>query len=213
MLQGCFITGTDTGIGKTYFTALWTRALRARGVKALALKPFLCGERTDAEELFHANEQELSIDQVNPVWLFPPLSPYAACLIEDKLLDWDAARAGWHNVQQHSIGPFLVEGVGGWLVPLDQQHTVRDWAVELGLPVVIVCRAGLGTINHTLLTVESVRATGLKILGIVMNFHQSPEDLATQTNPGIIEQLTGLSVFKLEEGAKKIHLPNWLSSF
>jgi len=209
-MKGCFITGTDTGVGKTFATALLTKALRAAGREALAFKPVLCGERTDAEILALANERKISIEEVNPIWLQPPLSPYAACVVEDRLFDWEKLRQHWRNAIRKYEGPLIVEGVGGWLVPMDQQMTVRDWAVEMGLPVVIVCRAGLGTINHTLLTIESLRRTRLPILGILMNFHQTLDDLSSRTNAAILEQLSGLSICKIEPGGKDFSLPPWL---
>lgn len=211
-MKGCFITGTDTGVGKTFTTALLTRALRAEGLPALAFKPMLCGERTDAEILAAANDYKISIDEVNPIWLQPPLSPYAACVVEDRPFDWGKLREHWQHCQKYD-GPLLVEGVGGWLVPIDQQMSVRDWAVELGLPVIIVCRAGLGTINHALLTVESVRQAGLPILGIIMNYHQTPDDLSSRTNAAILEQLSGLPIHKVESDGKDFTLPIWLNSF
>lgn len=209
-MNGVFITGTDTEVGKTYFTRLWTQALRKLQIPVLALKPIVCGERTDAELLYEANDRVLSLDSVNPIWLRPPLSPYAATVVEEKPFDWEKLRAHWNVIRAQQSGPLLVEGVGGWLVPLDPVNTVRDWAVELGLPVIIVCRAGLGTINHTLLTVESVRAAGLPILGIVMNFHNTPDDFSALTNASLLENLTGLPLFKIEEGTTALDLPEWL---
>ena len=209
-MKGFFVTGTDTGVGKTFFTAWWVRALRAAGIKACGFKPFLSGERTDAEVLHKANDGEISIDQVNPIWLKAPLSPYAACLVEDRPLDWEALRGHWEWVRSSFQGVPIVEGVGGWLVPLDEKTFVREWAQELNLPVVIVCRGGLGTLNHTLLTVESVRSAKLPIAGLVMNFHQTPDDLAARTNPAILEQLTGLPILKMQTDETSRDLPKWL---
>jgi dethiobiotin synthetase len=209
-MNGLFITGTGTGVGKTYFTALLVRALRSRKIPALGLKPFLCGERTDAEILAAANEETLSLEQINPVWFMPPVAPYSACLIEDRLLDWDTLRRALASVQDAHPGPFLVEGAGGWLVPLDRHTFIADWARELGMPVVVVCHASLGTLNHTLLTLESIARRGLPILGIVMNFHGCPDDLATRTNPGVLEELSGLPVWKMESGDPGTQLPDWL---
>ena len=209
-MKGFFITGTDTGVGKTFVTALITKALRAKNLSALAFKPMLCGERTDAEILTAANQHTLSIDEVNPIWLQPPLSPYAACVVEDRPFDRGKLREHWQNVTQQHKGLFLVEGVGGWLVPIDQQMTVGDWAVELGLPVIIVCRAGLGTINHTRLTIESIQRAGLPISGIFMNFHQTPDDLSSRTNAAILEQLCGLPICKVESEGRDFSLPDWL---
>lgn len=209
-LKGCFITGTGTGIGKTCFTAWWTRQLRRQGCPALALKPITCGERSDAETFALANDETLSLNDINPVWLLPPVAPYTACVIEDKPLDMLSVRHTLDRLGQRFPGPWLIEGVGGWLVPLDKQFWVRDWAVELGLPVVVVAGAGLGSINHTLLTVESIRRAGCSIPGIVINHHGVPEDMASQTNPAIIEDLIGLPIFNLPENPGDLLLPPWL---
>jgi len=208
--NGFFITGTGTGVGKTCFTAWWTRQLRQLGFPALALKPIACGEREDAESFALANDETLSLNDINPVWLLPPVAPYTACVIEDKPLDMASVRNTMERLGSRFPGPWLIEGVGGWLVPLDKLFWVRDWAVELNLPVVVVASAGLGTINHTLLTVESIKQSGLPIPGIVINHHGVPEDMASQTNPAIIEDLTGLPIFNLPENPGDLRLPAWL---
>ena len=95
---------------------------------------------------------------------------------------------------------------------MDSTHTVQDWAQELGLPVLVVCRATLGTLNHTLLTVDSIRQTTLPLPGVVMNFHAAPEDNATRTNPGILEEWSKLPVEKLLSDATTWKIPDWLSS-
>jgi dethiobiotin synthetase len=211
-MHGRFITGTDTGVGKTWFTAQLTRALRARGIPALGLKPILCGERTDAEILAAANGETLTLNEINPVTLAPPLAPYPASVIEDRMFDFTPVRETLAILAARHAGPFLIEGIGGWRVPITHDISVREWAGELGLPVLIVARAGLGTLNHTLLTLDSVRATGLSVPGIVMNFHQtSPDDPAVQTNAAVLEDLTGLPVFKVHHREDMDTLPSWLS--
>ena len=95
---------------------------------------------------------------------------------------------------------------------MDSTVTVREWAHELGLPVLIVCRATLGTLTHTLLTADSIRPTGLPIPGIVMNFHSAPENEATRTNPEILEEWSKLPVARLPAGATTWKIPGWLRS-
>jgi len=209
-LHGCFITGTGTGIGKTCFTAWWTRQLRRQKCPALALKPITCGGRGDAETFALANDETLSLNEINPVWLLPPVAPYTACVIEDKPLDMLTVRNTLDRLSKKFPGPWLIEGIGGWLVPLEKQFWVRDWAFELGLPVVVVASAGLGTLNHTLLTVESIRQSHCPILGLVINHYNVPEDMATQTNPAIIEDLTGLPIFNFPKSPGDLPLPPWL---
>ena len=210
-MKGIFITGTDTGVGKTYFTALLTRLLRKQGIPAIALKPVASGDRSDATALADAMAGGLPIPKINPIHFAAPLAPYAASTLESRPFPWDLLRAHWQEMTSAYPGPLLVEGVGGWRVPLDSRHTVQEWAQELGLPVLIVCRATLGTLNHTLLTVDSIRQTRLPIPGIVMNFQSAPEDDATRTNPGILEEWSRLPVAKLPAGATNWAIPDWLS--
>ena len=211
-MKGLFITGTDTGVGKTYLTSLLTRSLRSQGLPAIALKPVASGDRSDAGKLSEAMGTGLPLTKINPIHFAAPLAPYAAGLLENRPFPWDILRSHWKEITGHHAGPFLVEGLGGWRVPLDSTHTVREWALELGLPVLVVCRASLGTLNHTLLTVDSIRQTGLSVAGIVMNFHAAPEDDATRTNPGILEEWSKLPVAKLTAGLKAWEIPSWLTS-
>ncbi|MDX6766152.1 MAG: dethiobiotin synthase [Candidatus Methylacidiphilales bacterium] len=210
-LNGFFITGTDTGVGKTWFTAGLTRALRMRGLPALGLKPILCGERTDAEMLAAANNETLTLNEINPVWWKPPVAPYTAAVIEDRPFDFAPIRETLARLAATHPGPFLIEAVGGWLVPITREISVREWAQELGLPVLVVCRAALGTLNHTRLTVESIRSSGLPLTGLVMNAHGTAEDdLAAQTNPAILEDLTNLPVWSVHDESDLAAPPPWI---
>jgi len=211
-VKGIFITGTDTGVGKTYFTALLTRTLRAQGIPAIALKPVASGDRSDALALAEAMDDALPVHKINPIHFSTPLAPYAAGMLENRPFPWDHLRSHWQEISGSHPGPFLIEGVGGWRVPMDSTHTVREWAQELGLSVVMVCRATLGTLNHSLLTVDSIRQADLQIPGIIMNFHSAPEDDASRTNPGILEEWSKLPVAKLPAGATTWKIPGWLSS-
>ena len=211
-MKGVFITGTDTGVGKTYLTARLTRSLRQQGLPAIALKPVASGDRSDATTLSEAMRGALPIPKINPVHFAAPLSPYAAATLENRPFPWDLLRSHWEEMTSSHPGPFLVEGVGGWRVPMDSTRTVREWARELGLPVLIVCRATLGTLNHTLLTVDSIRATGLQIPGIIMNFYGATDDEAARTNPGILEEWSKLPVTALPSSSLAWEIPGWLLS-
>ncbi|MDR0534333.1 MAG: dethiobiotin synthase [Verrucomicrobiales bacterium] len=209
-MNGVFVTGTGTGIGKTFVTAAWTRELRARGKSALALKPISCGDRSDAEQFAAANDETLSLNQINPISLLAPLSPYAACIVEDKPFDFCALHDGVEAVAVKCPGPFLVEGVGGWLVPITREYWVRDWAGELKLPVVIVAPAELGMLNHTLMTIESVRNSGCELKGVIVNHHPVCDDLATTTNPAILEELGRVPVFNFHSTEDLRQMPAWM---
>lgn len=180
-----FLTGTDTGAGKTFVTALLTRALRQAGLGTLALKPLCSGERSDVEILRAASDNILTLDETNPVWLQAPAAPLVAAQLENRTLSLDAL-AHWFAdlaAKHHSL---LVEGAGGWLVPITESETLADLAVRLGLPVIPVVANRLGCINHTLLTLESIRARSLPCPGIILN-HLTPDtDTAQRTNAQVL---------------------------
>jgi dethiobiotin synthetase len=179
---------------------------------ALALKPISCGGREDAEQFAAANDGTLTLNQINPVHLAAPLSPYAAGLVAGKTFDFCALRDGVEAVMTKFPGPFLVEGVGGWLVPLTVNYFVRDWARELALPVAIVAPATLGMLNHTLLTIESVRASGCELAGVIVNHYSvDVDDLAAAvTNPAILEELGRTPVFNFHTPEDLKNMPEWM---
>ncbi len=191
-----FITGTDTGVGKTYVTARIIRGLRARGVDAVGFKPLCCGSRDDAEALRAASGDALSLNEVNPVWLRAPAAPYAAAMIENRAVDLDAIHETFARLHERHAS-VIVEGVGGWLVPIRRDYTVADLAAGWKLPVVVVAANRLGALNHTALTVQAVRAAGLPCAGVILNDlppSVSPRDsgdehgdlLARTTNGGVL---------------------------
>ncbi len=213
-MKGIFITGTDTGVGKTYFTSLLTRALRKRLVPAIPLKPISAGDRNDSIILSEATGGEISPIEINPVHFSAPLSPYAASMVEGRPFPWGILRERMEKLAQNYQGPFLVEGAGGWRVPLDSSLGIREWAQELSLPVVVVARNSLGTLNHTLLTVDSIRQSNLTLLGIVLNDTTPKPDDSSITNPAVLEQLTRLPVLSLAYQSTQLpSLPTWLTSF
>jgi len=185
-----FVTGTDTGVGKTYVTALMLRTLRAAGVDAVGCKPVCSGERGDAEALATASGG-MDVDVVNPVWMKSPLAPYVAGLLESReLTSAELLEPCRRLMAVHET--VLVEGIGGWEVPLAPGLRVADLATELGLPVVVVTANRLGALNHTLLTVQAIQARGLRCHGVVLNQLEDELDTAAITNKGVIEDLTGV---------------------
>ena len=184
-----FLTGTDTGVGKTFTTALLTRALREAGLGTIALKPFCSGERSDVEILRAASENILTLDETNPVWLQAPATPLVAAKLENRTLALDPIQH-WFRDLSAKHPSILVEGAGGWLVPITETETVADLAVSLKLPVVIVVANRLGCLNHTLLTLESIRARGLPCHGIILNHLTPDSDIAQRTNAQILARHT-----------------------
>jgi len=200
-----FITGTDTNAGKTFVTALLTRTLRTRGFETIALKPLCSGERSDVEILQAASDHRLSLDETNPVWLREPAAPLVAARLENRTLSLDALH-NWFRALSEKYPSLLVEGAGGWLVPITPTETIADLAARLSLPVVVVVANRLGCINHTLLTLESIRAKGLHCPGIILNTLSSAEDIATRTNREILEQNTPI-LLEVHPGQTEIPPP------
>ncbi len=198
---GLFVTGTDTGVGKTAVTSAIVRILRADGIRVGAYKPVASGaERgptgpvwSDAEILHAALDRTFPIERICPQRFLAPLAPPVAAAEEGKRVDRELLRSGaawWQN----QVDLLVVEGAGGLLSPISEDDLVADLACDLGYPLLIVARLGLGAINHTLLTVEAAHARGLRIAGIVMNDataaaveglspEGNPVDLATHSNP------------------------------
>jgi len=184
-----FITGTDTGVGKTYVTALLLRALNEAGHRAFGYKPLACGDRLDADWLRAAGaDPGMPIESINPVYFKVPASPMAAGLIENRVVDLAAVRAGFQALRAQA-DVVLVEGAGGWLVPISPSYSMADLAVEFQLPVLVVVHNRLGAINHTLLTVEAIRARGLRCAGLVLNHVGDERDSASISNRLLLDQL------------------------
>jgi dethiobiotin synthetase len=182
---GLFITGTDTGVGKTHTLTQLLRLLRGSGVNCTAMNPICCGDRRDAELLLAASSEGLTLDEVNPVSLKTPVAPLAAALAEKVDIDIDAVLNAFAQLQER-VDQVFVEGVGGWLVPIRPDYFVADLAVDMKLPVLVVAQNRLGCLNHVALTVQSVVDRGLSCAGVVLNDPLSLNDPATRTNRDIL---------------------------
>lgn len=193
-MAGLFITGTDTGVGKTRVAAAIARCLRQAGLRVGALKPVAtgatrdsCGWRCeDAQELIDAIGGGVPLNAVAPILFEAPLAPPVAARLAGRSLEHEAVRAAVQRAFDWwaSRADFLlVEGVGGVLCPLAEGTTVADLAAEIDFPLLIVARRCLGTLNHTLLTVEAARSRGLRLAGIILNAAECPPDtLVSATN-------------------------------
>ena len=193
MNSNYFITGTDTGVGKTHVTAALLAELRRRGLPAAGFKPIACGAggRADAQTYRKLMGNEVPLEVINPVYLRHPLAPSIGAKLEGKRLDLRPIFANYELLAA-DFAPILVEGAGGLLVPVKQNYFVADLARQLDLPVIIVARLGLGTLNHTLLTVRQAQAHGLQIAGVILNDTTGLRGLAERTNITAIPELTGV---------------------
>jgi dethiobiotin synthetase len=204
-MRGYFITGTDTGVGKTVVTAALAAVLRGRGVNVGVMKPVATGCRRtreglvseDAEFLAKAADVPEPLEDICPVRLAEPLAPSVAAARAGLALDLAPMWAAWRRLHAaHEV--MLVEGIGGLLCPVTPETAVADLAREFGLPLLVVARAGLGTINHTALTVLAARQYGLDVAGIIINrYDRDTEDVAMLTNPDEICRVTGVPVLGL----------------
>jgi dethiobiotin synthetase len=189
-VSGFFVTGTDTAVGKTRLAAMLVGALRAAGVDAVGFKPICCGDRDDAVVLAAASGGSMEVNDVNPVWLRPPVAPYTAAMIEGRSVDLALAGRTFARLRaEHAT--VIVEGCGGWLVPVTRDLSMADLAIEFALPVLVVAANRLGVINHTLLTVAAIKASGLRCAGVILNHIQPPaaDDAAVLTNAGVLGEL------------------------
>ena len=202
-----FITGTDTNAGKTFVTALLTRSLRKAGFDTVAMKPISCGEPEDRRTLLEAADNELSMEEVTPVSYSAPLAPIEAARLEGRTFDPLEVLSTFKRLHR-THRSLLVEGVGGWIVPLAKDYSSADLAKAMGLPVLLVVRNRLGTLNHTLLTLESIAAHGLTCGGIVLNNH--PDDageMAAEGNRRLLPELTNIPIlFEINPGQTDLEL-------
>ena len=202
-----FITGSDTNVGKTHVTALIVRAFRAKGIDCVGMKPICCGERADAEELHAACDRAIPLNDVNPVWLRTPAAPYTAAIIENRAVDLALIRDTFTRLRAEHDS-LIVEGVGGWRVPIARDYFISDLAAEFALPVAVVVANKLGAINHALLTIESIQGRGLECAGVIFNHATSAvDDIAAITNRGMLEDILGVPVLhEIAHGQQTLEL-------
>lgn len=198
------VIGTDTEIGKTVVTAALARAFRGMGLSVGVYKPFASDPAqradgtpfsTDADLLARAAGLDAAGDGVCGQLFSAPLAPLASARAEGRRVSLSTALAGARRMAK-GRDLTLVEGCGGWEVPLTPSKTTAEFFAELAAPVLIIARTDLGTVNHTLLTIQSVRARGLRVIGIVLNRVRSgPLSLAEPGNPAMLREFTGLPVW------------------
>jgi dethiobiotin synthetase len=202
-LRGVFVTGTDTEVGKSVVAASICAALAARGERVAAFKPVVTGLDEepgefgrDHELLAAAANTGQSPSDVTPHVFGPAVSPHLAAELAGTALEPAALVAAARALRADVV---VAEGVGGLLVPLTLGYTIRDLAVDLGWPVVIAARPGLGTINHSLLTIESARAAGLDVRAVVLTPWPAEPSVMQRSNAEAIARLGGVEVATLAE--------------
>jgi dethiobiotin synthetase len=204
-VRGLFVTATDTGVGKTVLSAALLAAMAAAGERVRAYKPAVTGLEDEdeiaargewpADHELLAAAAGMSAEEVSPLRFGPAVSPHLAARLTGERIDPErmlaAARGGGAKET------VVVEGVGGLLVPLAEAYSVCDLAVALGLPTVIAARPGLGTINHTLLTLQAARAAGLDVRAIVLTPWPREPSVMELSNRATIERMGAVEVHAL----------------
>ena len=206
MKRGVFVTGTDTGVVKTVVAAVIAAALRRRGINAGVMKPVQTGALATDTGLVAPDARFLAAvagvnnppELVCPVMLEVPVAPSIAAHLEGRLLDPEEILQPYHELRsRHEL--VVVEGAGGLMVPITASYLMSDLARDMSLPLLIVSRPSLGTINHTALTVAFARAAGLEVLGVVINRYPADPGVAEMTAARAIEHVAQVRVLGLLE--------------
>lgn len=202
MGKGYFITGTDTGVGKTVVAGGLAALYKNKGLNIGVMKPIATGCKRvhntlisdDAVFLKRSAEVDVEYELINPISLEQPFAPTVAARLSNTKIDLEKVRMAYDSLcERHEC--LIVEGIGGLLVPVDEYYFVVDLANEMELPLIVVCRSNLGTINHTLLTVSYAREHGLDVKGIIMNEStEKCDDVTRMTNAVEIKRLTNLPI-------------------
>jgi dethiobiotin synthetase len=222
--RGIFVTGTDTGVGKSVLAAAICAGLAARGERVAALKPVVTGLDEpsgewprDHELLAVAASAGQAPEGVAPYRFGPPVAPHYAAELAGVRIEparlLELARAATE------ADALVVEGVGGMMVPITTGYLVRDLAVDLGLPVLVAARTGLGTINHLLLTLEAARSAGLRVAGVVMTPWPNDPEPIERSNRDTVERLGRVTVTglpstapdALAEAGSALPLDDWIA--
>ena len=192
-----FITGTDTGVGKTIVTAAVCSCIKSSGKRVAAMKPIQTGTDTqktlDIEFVYKVLDEEFLIDDVCPYRFTKPLSPKLASEVSGKEIHVNDILSAYKTLEE-KFEYVVIEGAGGILAPVKNNYFIVDLINEMESPVIIVTRPALGTINHTLLTIESAKNKGLSILGIIVNKYPIDPDDSELTNPDEIASISGLPI-------------------
>jgi dethiobiotin synthetase len=212
MMNGFFVTGTDTNVGKTIISSGLAAVLKEKMIDVGVFKPLLSGisredPASDTSLLKQLSKTSLSYEEITPFAFKEPLAPYVAGKLEGKNVTIEEVLSHWEKIRRkHEF--FIVEGAGGISVPLGKRFLVSDLIKAMQLPLVIVARPNLGTVNHLFLTVQYAKSLGLPIAGVVINGISDHPDLAEKTNPQLIEELCGVPILGITPKLKEITIEN-----
>lgn len=195
-LAAFFITGTDTGVGKTWVTCALIREFRCRGIRAVGFKPICCGDRQDTFKFWRLSKPRVPMNLLNPIHLLQPVAP-----ISQPCPSWPVLirriRQAFLRLVVSDYQVVLVEGAGGLLCPITRKHSMRDLAHILGLPLIIVGRDRLGILNHSLLTLEATKVAGLKTLAMVLTHFGKRKDFSQKRNRDVLNSLMTVPIYQV----------------
>lgn len=197
--RGIFVTGTDTDVGKTFVTAGIAAVLHNQGVDVGVFKPMMSGvkredPKSDASILKKFSCDKRPLEEINPYQFDEPLAPYVAQKRQGDIILLGEVLDHWEQ-SKNSHEFMLVEGAGGLAVPLGKDFFVGDLAYHIGFPILVVARPGLGTVNHTFLTISYARTIGLEVIGVIINgLNEMTSGVAEETNPALIEEVCNVPV-------------------
>lgn len=194
-MASCFITATDTDAGKTYISTMLLQGFKQLQQTALGVKPIAAGgnannENSDALLLQLHSGITLPYSQINPICYAAPVAPHLAAINTQQPIVEAVLNSALHRWQQLPIQQLIIEGAGGWLLPISQQRYLADWVVEQQLPVILVVGVKLGCLNHAMLTVREIERSGAKLIGWVANCIDADMALLEQNIADLRQRIT-----------------------
>ena len=212
-----FVTGTDTEVGKTYCTTLLVKHLMAQGKTVFPFKPVSAGVEShllvddkpvnlDAYELWQATAKRYVISAINPIVFQQAIAPHIAANNEGRTLGYTELDEVYTQIPESDM--CVIEGAGGWLLPLNETELMSDWVAQKGLPVVLVVGIKLGCLNHALLTALAIRQSGCQMIGWIANFLEGETETARQNAQYLSQQFSRLyqapCLFEVQRGQTQL---------
>jgi len=199
-MKSYFITATDTGVGKTTITAALAASIKKSGIDVGIMKPAATGvlqktgfKSSDVSILYHASKVTDPENEINPIFMPLPVSPYDASKMLDIPFDKKIIFEQFTKLKnKHDM--MLVEGIGGILTPLARDYFVADLIKDLDLETIVVTRSTLGTLNHTMMTIKTCRGYGISVKGIIVNNYDENGGPAEKNAPTTIHEITGVPI-------------------
>lgn len=203
-----FVTGTDTEVGKTYCSCLMLEALKEQGVDAFPFKAISAGTEYDADfgrqvnedakALYQATDAKYHLEQINPIVFAPAIAPHIAAQQVDAELSFAMLDREFDKVNR--LGEVqLIEGAGGWLLPLNDEQLLSDWVAHHKLPVIMVVSIKLGCLNHALLTAQAIKNSGCELIGWIANFNQGETEVGRENLNFIKRKLAAPLLFEVQK--------------